>query len=80
MLPEYAWVLTIMYIAFVWSYSVYLEQMFAAGLYLWHMKWERAVGNAQRDGTPIPSMRQIPQPSILDDVHELIEKPEMASQ
>ncbi|MEK7502489.1 MAG: hypothetical protein AAB609_03100 [Patescibacteria group bacterium] len=75
-LPDYVWVITIVYIAFAWSYSIYLEQMFTAELYLWNMKWEKEVAKAQAEGKPIPSMREVPRPSVLDEVHELINKPE----
>ena len=49
--------------------------MFTAELYLWNMKWERKL-RAQAEGKPIPSMREVPRPSVLDEVHELINKPE----
>lgn len=75
-LPDYVWVITIVYIAFAWSYSIYLEQMFTAELYLWNMKWEKEVTKAQAEGKPIPSMREIPRPSVLDEVHELVNKSE----
>lgn len=73
-LPDYVWVITIIYIAFAWSYSIYLEQMFTAELYLWNMKWEKEVAKAQAEGKPIPSMREVPRPSVLDEVHELIDR------
>lgn len=73
-LPDPVWVLAIIYIAFAWSYSIYLEQMFIAELYLWNMKWEDGVAKARKEGRPIPSMREVPRPSILDEVHELVEK------
>lgn len=73
-LPDYIWVITIIYIAFAWSYSIYLEQMFTAELYLWNMKWEKEVAKAQAEGKPIPSMREVPRPSVLDEVHELVDK------
>lgn len=72
--PDWVWVATIIYIAFAWSYSIYLEQMFTAELYLWNYKWEKAVAKAQQEGRPIPSINEVPRPSILDDVHELVEK------
>lgn len=72
--PTWVWVVTIIYIAFGWSYSMYLEQMFTAELYLWHCKWEKEVAKAQQEGRPIPTLSQVPRPSVLDDVHELIDK------
>lgn len=73
-LPDYVWYITIVYVAFAWSYSIYLEQMFTAELYLWHMKWEKEAKKAQEEGRHIPSMREVQRPSVLDEVHELIEK------
>ena len=54
-----------LYIGCAWSYSIYLEQMFMAELYLWHLKWERS-GKAG-------SIEQIPPPQLLDNVHELLD-------
>lgn len=76
-LPDPVWIATIIYIAFAWSYSIYLEQMFTAELYLWHLKWEKEVVGARRENKTIPSMRDVPRPSILDEVHELVDKTEV---
>lgn len=73
-LPEFIWVIVIIYIAFAWSYTIYLEQMFAAELYLWHLKWEKQAERAKIENRPIPTMRDIQKPSVLDEVHELLEK------
>lgn len=73
-LPDFVWVITIIYIGFAWSYSMYLEQMFTANLYLWHMKWEKEVEKAKEQGKPLPKLRDVPRPSILDDVPDLLEK------
>jgi len=72
--PDWVWVTTIIYAAFAWSYSIYLEQMFTAELYLWNYKWEKAVAKAQQEGKPIPSLKDVPRPSVLDDVPDLIDK------
>lgn len=69
--PEWVWFSTIAYMALAWSYSIYLEQMFTALLYLWHLKWEKAIGEAQAARRPIPSLRDVPQPCLLDGVNEL---------
>jgi len=74
--PDWVWVATIIYIAFAWSYSIYLEQMFTAELYLWNRKWEKEVAKAQQEGRPIPTLREVQRPLILDEVYELIEKTE----
>jgi len=39
--PDFVWHITIIYCAFAWSFSLFLEQMFAAELYLWHLIWEK---------------------------------------
>jgi len=72
--PDWLWFLTIVYIAFAWSYLIYLEQMFTAYLYLWDYKWEKEVALAQKEGRPIPELKDIPKPSVLDDVNDLIKK------
>ena len=64
------WVIAIFYIAFAWSYSIYLEQMFAAELYLWNLKWEKQVAKAKNEGLPVPNLSEIPKPSLLDEIHE----------
>lgn len=56
------------------SYSIYLEQMFTAQLYLWHIKWEKAVKKAREDGKEAPSLRDVPRPSVLDKVSDLLDK------
>lgn len=76
MFPDWVWVATIIYIAFAWSYSIYLEQMFTAELYLWNRKWEKEVAKARQEGRATPTLREVPRPSILDEVYELVEKTE----
>ena len=71
-LPDWVWVVTIIYIAFAWSYSIYLEQMFMAELYLWNYKWEKAVAKAQAENRAIPALNDIPKPSVLDEVNDFL--------
>lgn len=73
-LPDWIWVVTIIYISFAWSYSLYLEQMFTAELYLWHLKWEKEYEKAEKTGKKLPTLRDVPKPSILDEVSDLLEK------
>lgn len=70
--PEYVWYVTIVYIGFAWSYTMYLEQMFIAELYLWNLKWERAVITAQSQRLPLPSLNDVPAPTLLDGTADLI--------
>jgi hypothetical protein len=65
-LPESVWVMTMIYAAFAWSFSIYLEQMFSAELYLWNKRWEAAVMQAQQQGITPPDFKDIPQPSLLE--------------
>lgn len=69
--PDWVWFTTIAYMALAWSYSIYLEQMFTAMLYLWHLKWEKAIGEAQAAGRAIPRLTDVKQPCLLDGVNDL---------
>jgi len=69
--PDWVWFSTIAYMALAWSYSIYLEQMFTAMLYLWHLNWEKAIGEAQAAGRHIPSLREVRQPCLLDGINDL---------
>jgi hypothetical protein len=67
------WTAVIIYIGVAWSYSIYLEQMFTAELYLWNLKWEREVKARQLRGeSRLPELEDIPLPHLLDEVHELL--------
>jgi hypothetical protein len=70
--PDWVWFTTIVYIAFAWSYSMYLEQMFTAELYLWNLKWEKEVKKAKAQNKPVPKINDIAKPSLLDEVHDLL--------
>lgn len=66
------WILCIIYIAFAWSYTIYLEQMFTAELYLRQLKWEKNVRIAIDNGKNPPKFWQTNNPSIIDDNPDLI--------
>lgn len=71
--PDWFWLLVIIYIGFAWSYSMYLEQMFMADMYLWHMKWEEACKRAKKKGEELPwGLWAVPKPSIIDEVPDLL--------
>ncbi|MEA3342949.1 MAG: hypothetical protein U9Q92_02185 [archaeon] len=57
------WMAVIIYEGFVWTLSIYLEQMSVGMLYLWHLKWIRNGGTGKLDS--------VPKPDLMDDVHEL---------
>lgn len=63
--PSFVWAATIIYMGFAWSLSLYLEQMFMAQLYLWHMKWEQMAAKAVEAGKPAPAFDTIPRPELL---------------
>lgn len=68
------WYLVIGYIGIAWSFTIYLEQLFTADLFLWHVEWEQAVEAAEANGEPAPDIRDVPRPSILDEVASLSER------
>jgi len=68
------WYLVIGYVGAAWSFSIYLEQMFVADLFLWQREWEQAVAAAERQGRDRPSMRDVPRPTLLDGVASLEER------
>lgn len=72
-LPDWCWVVCNIYIAFAWSYTIYLEQMFTAELYLWQLKWEREVRKAETEGRKPPEFHEVVRPSINDDNPDLID-------
>lgn len=64
-LPSWVWMATIIYVGCAWSLSLYLEQMFMAQLYLWHMRWQEAVAKAKQAGEPAPTFDSVPRPELL---------------
>ena len=75
---DHAWMGLIVYIGFAWSFSMYLEQMFTASLYMWHLKWEWLCKEAKKIGDPLPEFNDVRPPLILKTLPELREffKPE----
>jgi hypothetical protein len=71
-LPDEVWFGIILYSAFAWSLTFFIEQIFGAQLYLWHLKWVKAVEDAKANNTTPPYFQQVPQPSIMDDVPEFV--------
>lgn len=66
------WQCLILYIAFAGSLYLYLQQMFAALLYMWNMKWNHAAQKAMENGMPVPAIRDIKKPDLLDDIPDLL--------
>jgi hypothetical protein len=59
------WTGVIIYIAFAWSFSLYLEQMSMAQLYLRHFAWEKASRTACANGNLPPAFKDIPATGLL---------------
>ncbi len=65
--PDWVWMSMIIYCGFAWSFSLLLEQLFSAELYLWHWKWELEAEKATAAGASPALFSEIPSPSLLDD-------------
>lgn len=63
--PSSVWVGAIIYMGLAWSFSIYLEQMFMAQLYLWHMKWQESVSQAKLNHQPLPGFSDVARPELL---------------
>ncbi|HVS33788.1 MAG TPA: hypothetical protein VMS98_20300 [Thermoanaerobaculia bacterium] len=72
-LPTGVWVAVIIYTGCAWSYSIYLEQMYMAELYLWNLKWERTSKARELRGEEPLAFDKVPRPHLLDNVHDLLE-------
>jgi len=68
--PDIIWYYAMAYCAFAWSLSVFIEQMFAAELYLWHLIWEKEVEISQKRCTRIPKFVEVKRPDVLDEVND----------
>lgn len=69
-LSDVEWYVVILYTGAAWSYTMYLEQIFSAELFMWYKKWEEI--NIKSD-TVIP-LSEIEKPSLLDEVFEFQNK------
>ncbi len=68
---EVVWFITILYIAIAWSYSMFVEQMFVAELYMWHLLWEKEVKEAEKNNLNLPELSDIRKPRIMDNIPDL---------
>lgn len=66
------WITVIVYCGFAWSFSLLLEQLFSAELYLWDMKWREACDIAKSSDQPLPKLIDVPRPSIMDARADLL--------
>ena len=70
--PDWVWLTTIIYCGFAWSFSMFLEQMFTAELYLWHLLWENESSIAKNNGDELPKLEDVRRPSIMDNVPDMV--------
>lgn len=66
--PKEVWIGVTIYIGFATTLYLYLQQMFASSLYIWNMRWEKAVRKAKIYKQPMPNIEDIPKPYLLDDI------------
>jgi hypothetical protein len=71
--PQSAWIVCIFYLAITWSYTMYVEQMMTAEIYLRHMKWENAVRAAKLNGKKLPRFYEIKAAAVLDEKADLVQ-------
>lgn len=71
-ISDEVWFYVIIYSGFAWSFSLLLEQLFTAELYLWDLKWREACALAARTEKPAPKLADVPRPSIMDDKADLL--------
>jgi hypothetical protein len=69
--PEYVWYIVLVYIAFAWSLTFLVEQLYVAELYLWHIKWENEQKIAKVQGKELPELMDVEKPSFFDNVKSL---------
>ena len=68
---EIAWYICIIYIGFAWSFTIYVEQLFGAELFLWQKKYENAYEKAKKGNLRIPKFSEIERPKLLDEFSDL---------
>lgn len=67
-LPDAVWIAVIFYDPFSWSLIIPIEQMCAAGLFLWHLKWCRENKKLASRNLPPVLLAEITCPSLLDNI------------
>ncbi len=68
---DYVWIAIIAYIALASSIYLYMQQMFAALIYMWNLKWLNAARKAKAKGEPVPSLSDVKPPNLLDNIPDL---------
>ncbi len=79
--PDFVWIIVIVYCAAAWSITIYVEQIFAAELFLWHHRW--AAENAARAGRNefLLPLQASPKPTFLESYspRKIVQAPEPKS-
>lgn len=70
-ISDLTWYFCIVYIGFAWSFTMYIEQLFGAELFLWQLKYEKAKKEAFKKGEPIPEFNDVQKPHLLDEIKDL---------
>jgi len=70
-IPDFIWFLVILYSGFAWSFSIFLEQMFAAELYLRHLIWEKECKKALSMNKKAPKFKKVRKPLLFDNIYDL---------
>lgn len=73
-IPQFVWIISLLYIAIAWSYTIYTEQMYTALLYLWHLRWEKEIAYAKQMEMPLHDISKTEKPSLLDNILEFSPK------
>lgn len=71
-LPDWGWWAIILYLGFAWSYSIYIEQLYGANLYLQYLAWEKQLQAAKDTGGAYPALNTVPAPSLLNTDDHLL--------
>lgn len=62
----------LLFFPFVLSFMIYIEQLVAAELYLWHLRWFKAIALAEAKGHRRPRLDRVDRPSLLNEIPELV--------
>jgi hypothetical protein len=68
---ENTWTIALIYTALAWSYTILVEQLFCAELYLWNHKWERKLEELPLEERKNLKLHDVARPSILDEIADL---------
>ena len=66
--PDWVWIITIIYEWIMWTFYMYMEQMSATLLYLWHYKWV-TINKKSENWEKIP-FKDVKRPSLIDNYSE----------